>query len=109
MLHSTGRDEDVDLGEEGAERAFPEQLHLHVDQEVFGLFDLSLQEDGARVSVQFPGAEEALLVSSDDADGDVVSGVTGRRSDPENLGGNDDVGLEAELIVCDPDRRVLTV
>lgn len=108
-LHGAGCDEDIDPGEERGERALPQQLHLHIDQEVFGLADLSLQVDGACETVQLPGAEVALLVAFDDADDDVVAGIGRGRSDSEDLGGNDDVGLEAELVVRDADGGVLTV
>lgn len=108
-LHSAGCDEDIDPGEEGGERPLPQQLHLHVYQEVFGLADLSLQEDSACVAVQLPGAEVALLVAPYDADDDMVARVGRGRSDSKDLGWDDDVGLEAELVVGDPQRRVLTV
>lgn len=109
MLHGAGRDEDIDPGQEGGDRPLSQQLHLHIYQEVFGLADLSLQVDGAREAVQLPGAKVALLVALDDADDDVVAGVSGGRSDSEDLGGGDDVGLEAELVVRDADRGLLTV
>lgn len=82
----------------------PQQLHLHIDQEVFGLANLSLQVDGACEAVELPGAEVALLIAFCDADGDVITRVGGRWSDPEDLSRNDDVGLEAELVVCDTER-----
>lgn len=108
-LQGTGCDKDIDPGEERGERPLPQQLHLHIYLEVFGLADLFLQVDGARKAVQLPGAEVALLVALDDADDDVIAGVGGRRADAEDLGGNDDVGLEAELVVRDADGGVLTV
>lgn len=109
VLHGAGCDKDIDPGKERGERPLPQQLHLHVYQEVFGLGDLSLQVDSACETVQLPGAEVALLVALDDADDDLISGVGWRRSDSEDLGGNDDVGLEAELVVRNAGRRVLTV
>lgn len=108
-LHGTGCNKDVDPGEERGERPLPQQLHLHVYQEVSGLADLPLQVDGAREAVELPGAKVAVFVASDDADDDMVAGVGGGRSDSEDLGGNDDVGLEAELVVRDADRGGLTV
>lgn len=109
VLHSTGCDEDIDPGKERGERPLPQQLHLHVYQEVFGLADLSLQVHSPGEAVQLSGAEVALLVAFDDADDNVVARVGGGWSDSENLGRNDDVGLEAELVVRDAYRRVLTV
>lgn len=50
-----------------------------------------------------------LLVALGDADGDVVTGVGGGGADSEDLGGDDDVGLEAQLVVGDPHRGVLAV
>ncbi len=109
MLHSTGCDKDIDPGEEGGERPLPQQLHFHIYQEVSGLADLSLQVDGSRETVQLPGAEETLLIALDDADDDVIAGKGGRWSNSEDLGGDDDVGLEAEVVVCDTNGGVLTV
>lgn len=108
-LHSAGCDEDVDPGQEGGEHPLPQQLHLYVYLEVFGLTDLSLQVDCAREAVELTGAEVTFLVTLRDADDDVVAGVGGRRSDSEDLGWNNDVGLETELVVGDPGGRVLTV
>lgn len=104
VLHGAGCDKDIDPGEERGERPLPQQLHLHVYQEVFGLRDLPLQVDGACETVQLPGAEVALLVALDDADDNLISRVGRGWSDSEDLGGNDDVGLEAELVVRDAGR-----
>lgn len=109
VLHSAGCDKDINPGEERGESPLSQQLHLHIYQEVFGLEDLSLQVDCAREAVQLSGAEVALLVASDDADDDVVARVGGGWSDSEDLSRDDDVGLEAELVVRDADGRVLTV
>lgn len=68
-----------------------------------------MQVHGARVGVQLPGAEVVLLVPLRDADDDVVPRVGRGRSDAEDLGGDDDVGLEAEVVVGDSQRSVLTV
>lgn len=109
LLHHAGCDEDVDPGEERGEGPLSQQLHLNIYQEVFGLADLSLQVDGACETVQLPGAEVALLIALDDADEDVIARICGGWSDSEDLGGSDDVGLEAELVVRDADGGVLTV
>lgn len=109
VLHGSGRDEDIDPGEERGDCPLSQQLHLHIYQEVFGLADLFLQVYGAREAVHLSGAEVALLVAFGDADDDVVAGVSRGRSDPEDLGGDDDVGLEAELVVRDADGGLLAV
>lgn len=109
LSDGAGCDEDVDPGEEGGEGALPQQLHLHVDEEVLGLARLPLQVDGPHEAVELPGAEEALLVASDDADEDVIPGVGRRRPDAEDLRGRDGVGLEAQLVVGDAQRRVEAV
>lgn len=108
-LHSAGCDEDVDPGKERSERPLPQQLHLYIYQEVFGLSDLSLQVDSTREAVQLAGAEVALLVSLTDADDYLVTRVGGGRSYSEDLRRNDDVGLEAELVVRYADGGVLTI
>lgn len=102
-------DEDVDAGVEGGERPLPPQLHLHVDEEVPRAFDLPLQVHGAGVGVQLPRAEVVVLVALRDADDDVVPRVRWGGSDTEDLSGDDDVGLEAEVVVGDSERRVLTL
>lgn len=107
-LHA-GCDEDVDPGEERGERPLPQELHLHVNQEISGLADLSLEVDGAGEAAHLAGVEVTLLVAFGDADGDVVAGVGGGRSYSEDLGRDDAVGLEAELMVRDADGQVLTV
>lgn len=104
-----GRDEDVDPGEEGGEGALAQQLHLHVDEEVLGLAHLPLQVDGPHEAAELPGAEVALVVAAHHADEDVIAGVGRRRADAEDLSGSDDVGLEAELVVGDAQRRVEAV
>lgn len=108
-LHGGGCDEDVDPGQERGERPLPQQSHLHIYKEVFGLAYLPLQVDGACEAVQLPRGEVALLVALGDADDDVVAGVGGGRANPEDLGRDDDVGLEAELVVRDPQRGVLAI
>lgn len=109
MLHRTGRDEDIDPGDKRSEGSLPQELHLHVYEEVFGLAHLSLQVDCACEAVQLARAEVALLVAPSDADDDVVAGVGGGRPNAKNLGRDDNVGLEAELVVRDSHRGVLTV
>lgn len=108
-LEGAAGDEDVDLGLEGGKRSLSPELHLHRDQEISGTVDLPVEVDRARVGVQLPGAEVVLLVPLRDGDDDVVSGVGGGRSDAEDLRRDDDVGLEAEVIVGDSQRGVLTV
>ncbi len=73
VLHSAGCDKDIHSGEERGEYPLPQQFHLHIYQEVFGLTDLSLQVDCAREAVQLPGAEVALLIAPDDADDNVIA------------------------------------
>lgn len=70
---------------------------------------MPLQVDGAHEAVKLPGAEVTLLVALGDADDDLVARVGRRGPDAEDLGWDDDVGLEAELVVRDPHRSVLTV
>ena len=101
--------EDVDPGLERGERPLSPKLHLHVDKEIPRTFNLSMQVHGASVGVQLPGAEVVLLVALRDADDDVVPRVGWGRSDAEDLGGDDDVGLEAEVVVGDSQGSVLTV
>lgn len=102
-------DEDVDPGLECGERSLPPQLHLGGDEEIPRTVDLPVQVHGARVRVELPSAEVVLLVALRDGHDDVVPRVRGRRSDPEDLSGDDDVGLEAEVVVGDPQRGVLAV
>lgn len=104
-----GCDEDVDPGEEGGEGALTQQLHLHVDEEVLRLAHRPLQVHGSHEAVELPGAEVAVVVASDDADEDVIPGVGRRRPDAEDLSRSDNVGLEAELVVGDAERRVEAV
>lgn len=94
---------------EGGERALPPQLHLHVDEEVPRPFDLPLQVHGAGVGVELPRAEVVVLVALRDADDYVVPRVRGGGPDAEDLSGDDDVGLEAEVVVGDSEGGVLTV
>lgn len=68
-----------------------------------------MQVHGTRVGIQLPGAEVVFLVSLRDAEDDIVSGVGGGGSNAEDLCRDDDVGLEAEVIVGDSQGRVLTV
>lgn len=68
-----------------------------------------MQVHGARVGIQLPGAEVVFLISLRDADDNVVSRVCRGGSDAEDLSGDDDVGLEAEVIVGDSQWRVLTL
>lgn len=108
-LHGVACDEDVDAGVERGERPLPPQLHLHVDEEVPRAFHLPLQVHGAGVVVQLPRAEVVVLVALRDADDDVVPRVRRGGPDAEDLSGDDDVGLEAEVVVSDSERRVLAV
>lgn len=106
-LEGVAGDEDVDPGLEGGERSLPPELHLGRDEEIPRTVHLPVQVHGARVGVELPGAEVVLLVALRDGHDDVVPRVRGRGSDPEDLRGDDDVGLEAEVVVGDPQRRVL--
>ena len=109
VLHSRWCDEDVDPGQERSDGPLPQQLHLHLYEEVFGLTDFPLKIDGTCEAVQLAGAEVALFISLSDADRNIVTRVDGGWSDTEDLSRNDDVGLEAELVVSDPHRRILTI
>lgn len=71
--------------------------------------NLPLQVHGARVGVQFPGAEVGSFVAVRDGHDNVVPGVGGGGADAENLSRDDDVGLEAEVVVGDSHWRVLTL
>lgn len=71
--------------------------------------NLPLQVHGARVGVQFPGAEVGSLIAVRDGHDDVVPGVGRGGADAEYLSGDDDVGLEAEVVVGDSHRRVLAL
>lgn len=102
-------DENVDFGKKSGVGSLPPEFHFHIQQEVFGLLDLALQVDDARVGVEPAGAEEALLVALGDGEDDVVPGVGGRRPDAEDVGWHHDVGLEVELVVGDAHRRVLAL
>lgn len=68
-----------------------------------------MQVHGARVGIQLPDAEVVFLVSLRDADDDIVSRVGGGGANAEDLRRDDDVGLEAEVIVGDSNGRVLTL
>lgn len=109
LLEWVGCDEDIDPGLERGERPLSPKLHLHVQQEISGTFHLPVQVHGARVGIQLPGAEVVLLIPLCDADDDVVSRVGRGGSDAEDLSGDDDVGLEAEVVVGDSQGRVLTL
>ena len=101
--------EDVDPGQKGGEGPLSQQLHLHINKEVLGLTHLSLKVDGTCKAVELPCAEVAFLVAPCNADDDLVSRVGGGGADAEDLGRDDYVGLEAELVVGDPQRRALAV
>lgn len=109
VLVRVAGDEDVDPGLESGKRPLSPKLHLHGDQEILLPFNLSMQVHGARVGVQLPRAEVVLLVSLRDAHDDIVSRKRRGRSDTEDLSGDDDVGLEAQVVVGDSQGRVLTV
>lgn len=68
-----------------------------------------MQIHGPREAVELPRAEVAFLVSARDADDDVVARVGGRGSDAEDLSWDDDVGLEAQLVVRDAQRHGLAL
>lgn len=68
-----------------------------------------MQVHGTRVGVQLPGAEVVFFISLRDADDNVVPRVGRGGSDAEDLRRDDDVGLEAEVVEGNSQRRVLTV
>lgn len=68
-----------------------------------------MQVHGTRVGIQLPGAEVVFLVSLRDAYDDIVSREGGGGSNAEDLCRDNDVGLEAEVIVGDSQGRVLTL
>lgn len=109
LSHGTGRNENIDLGQKRGDSPLSQQPHLHIDQEVSGLSDLSVQVDSAGVAVEFAGAEVALVVALGDSDDDVVPSVSGRRAYSKDLRRDDDVGLEAQLVVGDAHWGVVTV
>lgn len=108
-LEGASGDEDVDTGLEGGECSLPPELHLGRDEEIPWTLDLPVKVHSARVRVELPGAEVVLLIALRDGHNDVVPRVCRRGSDSEDLSRNDDVGLEAEVVVGDPQRRVLAV
>lgn len=102
ISHGVCSDEHVDAGQESCESSLTQQLHLYVDEEVPRLPYLPVQVHGTSEAVELPCAEVAFLVSVRDADEDVVARVGGRGSDAEDLSRDDDVGLEAQLVIRDP-------
>lgn len=94
---------------ESGKRPLSPKLHLHVDKEVPWTFNLSMQVHSTRVGIQLPGAEVVLLISLCDADYNVVSRVCRGGSNAEDLSRDDDVGLEAEVVVGDSQWRALTL
>lgn len=109
VLEDVSCDEDIDPGEEGGEGTLPPQLHLHVDEEVPRVLDGPVQVDGAGVGIEFSCAEEAVLIPLGDAEDDVVSSVGRGGAYAEDLGGDDYVGLEAQLVVGYPHWCVLAL
>lgn len=68
-----------------------------------------MQVHSTRVGIQLPGAEVVVLISFRDGDNNIVSRVCRGGSNAKDLSGDDDVGLEAEVVVGDSQRRVLTL
>lgn len=68
-----------------------------------------MQVDSARVGVELACAEVVLFVAARNADDDVVSGIGWRWSNTEDLCWDDGVCLEAQVVVGDPQRRVLAL
>lgn len=101
------RNKDINSGQEGSEGSLSQQPHLHIDDEVPRLSDLSVQVHGAHVTVELAGAEVALVIALGDPDDDVVARVSWGGAYPEDLCGHNDVGLEAELVVGDAHWGVL--
>lgn len=99
--HGVCCDEHVDAGQERCESSLTQQLHFHVDEEVPWFLHLSVQVHSAREAVELACAKVAFFVSVRNADDDVVARVGGRGSDAEDLSWDDDVGLEAQLVVRD--------
>lgn len=58
-----------------------------------------MQVHSTCVGIQLPGAEVVFLISLRDANDNIVSGEGRGRSDTKDLGRDDDVGLEAEVVV----------
>ena len=108
-LDSVRGDEDIYPGQEGSEGSLSQQLHLYIDQEVSRLSHLPLQVHRPRKTVQLPRGEVVLLVTVGDGDSNVVSPVGGGGANPEDLSGDDNVHLEAQLVVGDSQRRGLAV
>lgn len=71
--------------------------------------DLPVQVHCACVGIQLPRAKVVILIALGDADDDIVPGVGRGGANAEDLGGDDYVGLEAQVVVGDPQGRVLTV
>lgn len=104
-----GGKEDVHLGQEGGDGALSPELHLHVQGEVPGFAHQALQVDHARVGIERPRAEVALLVALGDGQGDGVAREHGHRADAEDVRRHQEARLEVELVVCDARRRVLAL
>lgn len=68
-----------------------------------------MQVHRACVGIQLPCAKVVRLISLRDANNNIVSGVGGRGSDAEDLSRDDNVGLEAKVIVSDSQRRGLAL
>lgn len=109
VSHLIGCNENVKSGQERRKRSLPQQLHLHIYQEVLGVANFPLQINGTCETVQLAGAKVAPFVAFDDADDNVVTRVDRWRSNAEDLSRSDGVGLEGQLMVRDPQGRVLTV
>lgn len=75
VLHLIGRNENVESGQERGKRSLPQQLHLHIYQEVLGVANFPLQINGTCETVQLASAKVAPFVAFDDADDNVVTRV----------------------------------
>lgn len=107
--YGVSSEEDVDAGEEGVDGALSQQLHLYVDEEVTRAMRLPLQVHGSGKAVESACAKVTFFIATWDANNDVITCVGWRGADAEDLRWDDDVSLEAKLVIGDADWQVLAL
>lgn len=107
--HGVSCDEDIDAGKECGDGALAQQLHLHVNEEVTWAMRLPLQVHGSSKAVEPACAKVTFFVSSWNANDDAITRVGRRGANTEDLRRDDDVSLEAKLVIGDANWHVLAL
>lgn len=101
--------ENINFGQKGCVSSLTPKLHFNIQEEVFGFPHLPLKIHYTGIGIKLSGIEVVFFISFVDCKDYVVSGISRRGTNSENMSWNNNVCLEIKLIISNAERSVLAI